>query len=391
MRKFRLIIGIWVMLSIMTVMGCVEEFEANVSDIPTEGLVIEGNIISDSTVVFQLSRTLPLNVDSDKDLFDTYLDVNAELSVKGSDGTSWTGDSQGRGQYRVDIGTLQPDVEYHLEIQYKGDMYQSEPQKPLATVGIERITFSQPDLNGPVSIRLDTGESDGTQYYLWYFEEDWEVRAHFVTTDLYDPWLDRIVHYDYAPVAQGWCYSGTDRIILGTTESYIVNKVVGKTIQTIQNTDNRLSVLYSIRVQQRNLTCQEYEYYQVRAKLNSEMGGLFTPQPSELPTNITCSNPDRKVVGYVGCNMGISRYQLYVPENEVFYMDNNMCGVEQAPEGPNQEKYAAGFQVCLKELNTVEWARIKCVDVRTLQADPKGRPSWWPNPYLYYKESEVNH
>ena len=374
----------WMTLVLTMMMGCVEEFEANITDMPTEGLVVEGDIISDSTMVFRLSKTLPLNMTEDNEgLLDAYLDVDADLCVKGSDGTLWPGYWWGRGQYRVEIGTLKPDVEYHLEILYNGDTYQSEPQKPLKTVGIEKMSFRQPDLNGPVSVMLDTQESEDTQYYLWFFEEDWEVRAHFASTFLFVPEFDRIVEYDYPPVAQGWCYNSTDQIILGTTESNVTNKIVGRVIQKIENTSHRISCLYSIRVQQRTLTRQEYEYYQVRNKLSSEMGGLFTPQPSELPTNITCSNPERKVIGYVGCNMGIARYQLYIPEEEVFYLDNYRCETGMDPDGSAMDKYVAGFQVSDKVETDIEWSKARCVDVRKMLADPKGRPSWWPNPYLY--------
>ena len=72
-------------------MGCVEKFEADLSDLTTEGLVVEGDIISDSVVVFQLSKTLPLTATGDnEDLFENYKNVDAQLSVKGSDGTSCT-------------------------------------------------------------------------------------------------------------------------------------------------------------------------------------------------------------------------------------------------------------------------------------------------------------
>ena len=390
MKKMRIIIGMFMALSITVMMGCVEEFEANITDMPTEGLVVEGDIISDSTVVFQLSKTLPLDISGEnEDLFDTFQDVDAEVCVKGSDGTLWQAQWWGRGKYRVEIGTLKPDVAYHLEIQYNGDTYQSEPQRPLKTRGIEKMAFRQPDLNGPVTISLDTeeGEAGGADYYLWFFEEDWEVRAHFQTLYLYEPEFKRIVEYAYPPVAQGWCYNSTDQIILGTTESNTKNQMVEKTIRTIENNDHRLSCLYSIRVQQRNLTRQEYEYYQVRNKMSNEMGGLFTPQPSELPTNITCSDPSRKVIGYVGCNMGVAHYQLYIPEEEVFYLDTYQCMTGEEPAGSNQDKYMAGFQVWDVMYSDVFWTKNRCVDVRQMHADPMGRPKWWPNPYLYYPET----
>lgn len=387
MNKKNYIIGMVGLLIVLLPIGCVEKFEADISDLVTEGLVVEGDIISDSTVQFRLSKTLPLTeTDDNKVQFDDFLNVEANLAVKGSDGTSWTGITRGKGMYEVEIGTLMPEVEYSVEIQYKGDTYQSEPQKPLGMVDIERVSFSQPDLAGPVSILLDTEEAKDTQYFLWYFEEDWEIRAHFQTKDLYDSESNSVIHYKYPPVAQGWCYNALDDIMLGTTESNISNKIVGKKIQSIANIDPRISFLYSIRIQQRNLSKQEYEYYQVRTKLNNEMGGLFTPQPSELPTNITCSNPTRKVIGYVGCNMGIAKSHLYIKEDEVLYLENYTCDVGKDPEGSYADKFAAGFQISDNTEMGIEWASVKCVDVRLFKADPMGRPDWWPNPYLYYKE-----
>ena len=387
MKTWKSIIGIVGMLTFVCSMGCVEKFEADISHLVTEGLVVEGDIVSDSTVIFQLSKMMPLTL-TDEDSFDNYLDVSAELAVKGSDGSFIPGYCLGQGKYCVEIGTLHPEVEYFLEILYNGDTYQSTPQKPLPVIGIEEMNFYQPDLRGPVTVCLNTEEfnSDKSQYFLWYFEEDWEVHAKFQTTTLYDPIADCNIDYAYPPVAQGWCYHATDQILLGTTESIAGNQLIGKTIQTIQPTDHRLSVLYSIRVQQRNLTRMEYEYYQVRVKLSGEMGGLFTPQPSELPTNITCSNPTCKVIGYVGCNMGVSHYQLYIPEDEVFFIDNYNCEMGKAPGGSSLLKYMEGFQICEKTPMGVEWAKIGCVDVRTKLANPKGRPEWWPNPYLYYRE-----
>lgn len=394
MKRLKYMMKTAMILTLVCSMGCVEEFDANLNVETIDGLVIEGNIVSDSIVVFKLSKTLPLTqTEENADLFENYWVTDAELAVKGDDGSIWKGAYLYRkGDYAVPIGNLNPNVKYHLEILYNGDTYQSEPQIPLPCSGIEGMSFSQPDLAGPVTIRLDSKETDlsETKYYMWYFEEDWELHAHFVTTDLYDPELDAIVSYDYPPVAQGWCYNGTDEILLGSTEATLENRIIGKIIQKIEHTDDRLSVLYSIRVQQRNLTRQEYEYYQERNKLSSGMGGLFTPQPSELPTNVVCSNPVRKVIGYVGCNMGVAYHQLYIDGEEVFYEDVYECLHMKEPSGAYKIKYAAGFQIASLERNggmlEIEWARFPCVDIRSCKANPTGRPSWWPNPYLYYKE-----
>ena len=84
--------------------------------------------------------------------------------------------------------------------------------------------------------------------------------------------------------------------------------------------------------------------------------------------------------------MAVAQRQLFIDEEDVFYLNNSICDLGKDPEGSQLDKYIAGFQVADKTDTGLEWARIKCVDVRYWKADPMGRPSWWPNPYLYYKE-----
>lgn len=390
MNKFKIAIGMILVVSVSVMMGCVEKFEANFNDVPVEGLVVEGDIISDSAMVFRLSKMLPLTKTEENEyLFEDYLNVDATVSVVGSDGTSWPGMPGGNGRFLVNIGTLKQNVKYHLEIEYNGDSYRSEPQTPLATTGIESLTFKQPDEEGPVSVILNTpvGSKSEKKFYMWYFEEDWEVRSEYATKHLYDPEMDKIVTYDYPFVAQGWCHTSTDEILLGSIETNVENRIANKVIRKISNTDDRLSVMYSIRIQQRDLSQAEYEYYQERSKYNSGMGGLFTPQPSELPTNISCSNSSRKIIGYVGCNMGVSYQQLFISNDDVFYEGRFDCKMGKDPEGSYLQKYNAGFQICNYEVVAgtvqIDWAKKECVDVRAKMANPRGRPFWWPNPYLY--------
>ena len=51
--------------------------------------------------------------------------------------------------------------------------------------------------------------------------------------------------------------------------------------------EDRFTVLYSIQVQQRALSKEGYEYYLNVQQQNEEMGGIFTPQPSEIQGNIS--------------------------------------------------------------------------------------------------------
>lgn len=69
-------------------------------------------------------------------------------------------------------------------------------------------------------------------------------------------------------------------------------------------------------VQQRAITKAEYEYERARLQAGTEMGGLFTPQPSALPTNIHCLTSSKHVIGYVGCSMNTSERRFFIDADD---------------------------------------------------------------------------
>ena len=374
-----------VLFIIILSIGCIDKFEANITHNKDVSLVIEGNIISDSVVVFQLSRTLPIKETPDNsDEFFTFMDVEAEVSVKGSDGSCWKGIPLGKGEYSVAVGTLQADKEYSLEVVCDGATYTSIPQQPLKASGIESVDYAQPDPEGPVELKVTTqlNNSDEIQYHLWLFKEDWEVRAAHHSKYWFDYETGMILNMGYPKYAQGWCYKISEQFIAASTASLVENRWVDRLLHTIASDDHRISCLYSFRLYQRNMTKKEYEYYQIRIKSNEEMGGLFTPQSSELPTNITCSDPDRKVIGYIGCNLSVDYRQVYISFNDINYTYETAIQCAETSEGTPYDNWVAGKQVTRTE-HGVFWADLKCVDVRYWGANPDGRPEWWPNPYLY--------
>lgn len=377
-----------VLFIIILSIGCIDKFDGNIAHNGTEHLVIEGNIISDSVVVFQLSRTLPLNEDfENRDEFYNFMDVEAEVSVKGSDGSCWKGIPLGKGEYSVAVGTLQADKEYSLEVVCDGATYTSIPQRPLETTKIESLDYVQLDSEGPVEVSVTTAEtnSDEVQYHLWFFKEDWEVRAVFPSQYWYNYETKRIDDMGYPKYAQGWCHTGGEQFIAASTASLEEPRWVNRHLISIPSDDHRLSCLYSFRLYQRNLSKKEYEYYQLRIKVNEEMGGLFTPQPSELPTNISCSDPDRKAIGYIGCNLSVDSHQIYIAVEDVNYTYQSalLCHEEQANYSSHYYQYYTEGKQVSKVITYAYFADLECVDVRYWGANPNGRPEWWPNPYLY--------
>ena len=80
--------------------------------------------------------------------------------------------------------------------------------------------------------------------------------------------------------------------------------------------------------------------------------------------------------------MSISKHQLYIHGEDVSYSDYMKFEIRDDLTGTDKDKYSYGYQV-VKTPAVYGWVMLRCVDVRAKGADPQGRPSWWPNPYLF--------
>lgn len=73
-----------------------------------------------------------------------------------------------KGTYRLSIGELDGDVSYGLRIEYNGNVYISEPARPLHTPDIKELSWEQPEPYGDVYFRVSTGEARLTNRSILY-------------------------------------------------------------------------------------------------------------------------------------------------------------------------------------------------------------------------------
>jgi len=294
----------------MMLSGCIDEFDA---DIPTEDsdlLVVEGTIYSERMNVFTLSYTQPINSSSAPRMV-----MGAKVSVRGTDGSEYVA-QQTDGNYSTYIGPLDPDVEYYLHIETDGDVYESEPQKPLRTEKITDVRGVQdtPESNIDVLITPDAPFEPGkANYYSWTYDETWEVHSDYRTTVRYDIEQMKAVIDAYQFPWRGWKDATSTTIMVGASSNYEDQRIRRLKIYDIgYYNEERMYYRYSGLVHQRSISKAEYEYELARRQASSEMGGLFTPQPSSLPTNIRCLTSQKHVIGFVGCALNTSEYRFFL-------------------------------------------------------------------------------
>lgn len=297
------------MVGVSTLSGCIEEFEADISFEDSSVLVVEGTICSSKMNEFVLSLTQPVNS------FDEPRMVTmAKVSVRGSDGSEYKM-HETNGHYSCWIGELAPDVKYCLHIESNGEVYESEPQKPLPTEKIAEVRGVQntPESNIDVLVTPDAPfDPNKPNYYSWTYDETWAVYPDYTTNIVYDTEKRQAVRLEHQFPELGWIDATGTGILVAASSNYEGHHIQQLKMYDIDRSNERMYHRYSGLVHQRAISRAEYEYSLARIQASSDMGGLFSPLPSALPTNIRCLTSNKHVIGFVGCSLNTSEYRFFL-------------------------------------------------------------------------------
>jgi hypothetical protein len=365
-------------------------------------LFVAGSIIENTDAIFHITQSFPLNVVGVPD--EAFVN-DAILRIIDSNGNeSEQARSLGRGRYLIRIGELDANVAYGIRIEHNGEIYESSLLRPLITPEIDSISWRQND-NGTISFHVSTHDDAGdVRFFMWNYVEDWEIRAVAPTMVFYNPaWYNnadpRIEEFytDWSfPFENCWVNHVSDRFLMGSTEALSENRLIKHQIYEHDITDARFSRLYSVLVTQRAISQAAYEYFQNLRKQNEEMGGLFTPQPTEILGNIrSTTNSARRVLGYVEAVKNISQKRIFVDRRElddpptvhsncsfIFDVDGN----PRFPRTPahRAQVYRQGFRPSRIDIEfypflivVTEWALKECTDCREV-GGTLNRPDFWP-------------
>ena len=371
-------------LSLFILSGCIEEFEADIPEEDSNLLVVEGTICSGKMNTFILSRTQPVNSS-----YTPQTVVGAKVSVRGSDGSEYRAEEAG-GYYACWIESLNPDAEYSLHIETDGEVYESEPQKPLRTENIAEVHGVQdtPDSDIDILITPDAPfESGHANYYSWTYDETWEVQSDYTTSVFYDiELMDAVIKPNQFPW-RGWKDAASSAIMVGGSANYEGQHIQNLKLYDIgHHLDERMYHRYTSLVHQRAITKAEYEYELARRQAGLEMGGLFTPQPSALPTNIHCLTANRHVIGFVGCSMNTSEYRFFLDASDYAIRlpvhDDTREWLTNPQSWLCRQMVESGMFLCVWEISgttgslETAWATEQQLDVRYKGAYIE-KPDFW--------------
>ena len=383
MRRYSFYLFTFLLFSLS---GCIEEFEADIPSEDTNLLVVEGTICSSQTNKFILSLTTAVNTPDTPPI----MVYGAIVSVRGSDGSEYRTEET-NGTYTCWMDALDPNVEYYLHIETGDEVYESEPQKPLRTEAIAEVRGVQntPDSDIDVLVTPEAPfESDKINYYSWTYDETWEVHSDYSTHMYFDvETMTRIYQNNIFP-HRGWKDATGSMIAVGASTNYEGQHIQNLKMYDLSHSSDQMYYMYSALIHQRAISKAEYEYELARRQAGSEMGGLFTPLPSALPTNIHCLTSNKHVIGFVGCALNTSEYRLFLNAKDfsidkVRYEDARVW-IDNCNEDICAKMVEKGMYLCEWEDNRISFGTLKTAWATEYQLDVryKGayieRPDFWP-------------
>ena len=380
---------------ILPITGCISEFNANLPTNDEQILIVEGNVVGNTEVIFYLSKSFPLNTLA---IPEECFNINANLTIIGSNGyKSPPAIYLGKGAYRISMGEPDDNVEYGLQIEYEGDIYQSALSKPLHTPEIDSVSWKQPEEAGTIYFHVSTHENTkGAKYYMWNYAENWEVTANNRTTIFFNT-VDSTFYNDFsAPYYYCWKSDVSSRLLVGSTEALSENRIINRQLFTGDPKNDRFSVLYSVIVYQIAIGKNAFDYYRNKIVLNEEMGGLFTPQPAELRGNITCiTEPSKKAMGYVEVVKNTTQKRIFIDRSEITrpripyncepISNDSVLQFLTLYKGTYIDYYRMGYRPSgssdpshYYEVLPEAWAPWSCTEC-TGGNGSKNKPDFWPN------------
>ena len=358
--------------------GCIEEYDHPGLESLENLLVVEGFITGGETTI-SISRSVSLDSE-----YSSAPANPAVVSVETESGLSLSPYHSSGGTYYITTGELDPNTRYRLKIELDGETYASEFLVPLSTPPIDTMVRYKRSTGRPVEYRISTlGEENDSPYYLWAYQEIWEIKAH-LRANAYqiNPPDSPIVPVDsYTPYYYCWKYNRSNSLLLGSTVKLNENRIADFTLFEIDPTTDRLdSELYWIRIRQNSLRPEAHTYFSVLKTNVESTGSIFGVVPSEMKGNIAClSDPDIPVIGYVEVTDTQWKDIFMERDPTLFENKSHFCPMVTGPSDAEEKGLDwLNFAIYEESMEENIFALKKCVDCRQ-NGGSKSKPAFWPN------------
>ena len=314
--------------TILGIPACKQAYTPPAITNPGTYLVIEGFINNgpDSTY-FDLTHTFTLS-----DTAQTTPELNAKVSIQGTDNSSYPLGETGNGFYGAPISGLNPAIQYRLFIQTSaGKQYASSYVTLKASPAIDSVNWTL-NSGGTVQLYVNTHDpQNNTRYYRWNYQETYEYQSAYLANL---QWVNDSIEYLFPDTFYTcWRQDVSTSILLATSAQLGQDLIYEYPLVSYPATSINLSVEYSILVTQYPLTQDAFSWWQVMQKNTEQIGSIFGVQPTINTGNIRClSDSNETVVGYVSGGT-IAKQRIFIAHTQLYpWIYNPDCGERNVPQ-----------------------------------------------------------
>ena len=285
-----------IIFALFIMVACVEPYPPPASADQASFLVVDGFLnASAKSVSVKINHSIPL-----ASSVQYPAEEGATVSIEGDKGRSFTlSEVSEKGIYEaVDI-EIDPAENYSLHIVTSaGRSYRSEYVEMRRAPVIDSVVW-RPEPTGTRFYVNGHDPLNSTTYYRYLFTNTWEYRV-----PIYSFWkkvggLPVFRNPDTEQVFTCWRTSNSTEILTASTKRLTSDVVSMLPVNFIEKGSRELSRRYTINVQQRAISEQEYEYWQLIRKTTESLGGLFDPLPSQVIGNVhNEDDANEQVLGY---------------------------------------------------------------------------------------------
>ncbi len=361
-------------------------------------LVVEGDILIGDYTNVRVRWSDPLKPDEEAGGYQEA--VIRSAYVEASDGTTYKSGST----WNIDTRNADPDLEYRLVLEVDGrGTYVSQWAPVERTAPIDSVAWTISDDKHTMTVDI-SASGEGSRYYRWLVQQTWEYHAAYQASHYFVPQgsylkgeyvaRDTVAMYENGENTY-WCWNSASipEMMMASTADQSENRIVRQPLFEMDRYEQRCMYFYSMLLTQEGISEEAWRYYEAMQKNSTDVGGLFSPEPSEMRGNIyNEGNPSELVLGYVS---------VTAPRTERIFIDMILFGrmprdtYSQEPEYVQKNEwrkyYRNGWRVYMLHTDEgagtgreteadyeFDWLPARCV-MCTMQGGTKTKPSYWPN------------
>ena len=284
--------------------GCTKEFIPEIKDSPYR-VVVDGLITNQPEVyTVKLYWSYPVLENT------SYPMTGCDVSVLDDLGNVYKfRESSTPGTYNSDINTFRGVVgrTYRLHINsnnatpkhysYESFPVEMKPVPPIESLYYEKVLIKEATLEDVAKegcqVYLNTYDPEGDcRFFRWDYTETWRCEIPFVD----------IVNKNC------WISNNSYRINIKNTSSLSESLINRYPVLFISNETDRLSIRYSIIVNQYSISENEFHYWEDIRGITENVGSLYDFIPYSLNGNLFCvEDPDEQVLGFFSVSAKTSK------------------------------------------------------------------------------------